>query len=191
MKNTIVVNLFGGQGTGKSTTMAGVFHYLKNHGVDCEMTPEFAKELVWEGRKDTFQDELYMFAKQNHRLQRVNGKVDVVVTDHPLLMGVVYNDHYRPIRDVDWNNAFSDLVWFTYQQYNNVNFMLDRVKPYNPNGRNESELEARKFDLRFKACLESFACPYEQILADVNAAERIGEKILDLLAAQSRAEGGQ
>ena len=153
------------------------------------MTPEFAKELVWEGRKDTFQDELYLFAKQNHRLQRVNGKVDVVVTDHPLLLSVAYNEHYHPIKDVDWNNAFNDLVWFTYQQYNNVNFMLERVKPYNPNGRNESELESRKFDLRFKALLEVFDCPFTSVPADINAAELIGEKILDMLAAQSAAEG--
>lgn len=180
-KNTIVVNLYGGQGTGKSTTMAGVFYYLKNHGVDCEMTPEFAKELVWEGRKETFQDELYLFAKQNHRLQRVNGKVDVVITDHPLLIGAVYNEYYKPIKDSDWNNTFSDLIWFTYNQYNNVDFMLERVKPYNPNGRNETEEEARSFDTKFKEYLNGYGVGYTTVSADEHAAEVIGEKILKML----------
>ena len=181
MKNTLVVNLYGGQGTGKSTTMAGVFHYLKLRGVDCEMTPEFAKELVWEGRSGTFQDELYLFAKQNHRLQRVNGKVDVVITDHPLLLSAVYNEHYHPVDDVDWNQSFDDIVWFTYNLYNNMNFMLKRVKPYNPNGRNETEDEAKEFDGRFEAYLNAFDLPYTAIDADKDAAETIGEIVLGRL----------
>lgn len=47
-KNTLIVNLVAGPGTGKSTTMAGVFYKLKSLGIDCEMVTEFAKELVWE-----------------------------------------------------------------------------------------------------------------------------------------------
>lgn len=180
-KNTIVVNLYGGQGTGKSTTMAGVFYYLKNHGVDCEMTPEFAKELVWEGRKETFQDELYLFAKQNHRLHRVNGKVDVIITDHPLEMNVVYNKYYRPIKDEEWNDAFSELVWQTARQYKNVNIILNRVKPYNPNGRNETEEQARNFDLLFMEYLIDNEIDFISVDADIHAAEVIGEKILKML----------
>ena len=60
MKNTLVVNLIGGQGSGKSTMMANLFSWLKWRNVDCEMCSEFAKELVWEERKQTFKDELYM-----------------------------------------------------------------------------------------------------------------------------------
>ena len=78
-KNTLVVNLIGGPGAGKSTTMAGVFSKLKSLGVDAEMVSEFAKELVWENRKDTMKDETYIFAKQAHRIFRVNGQVDVIV----------------------------------------------------------------------------------------------------------------
>lgn len=181
MKNTIVVNLYGGQGTGKSTTMAGVFCYLKNHGVDCEMTPEFAKECVWEGRKETFQDELYLFAKQNHRLQRVNGKVDVVITDHPLEMGAIYNKYYKPIQDEEWNSAFSELVWQTARQYNNFNIMLNRVKPYNSNGRNETEEQAKGFDLLFFEYLNDNEIDFISVDANEHASEIIGKRILEML----------
>ena len=34
MKETLVVNLFGGPGTGKSTMMAGIFAKLKSLGYD-------------------------------------------------------------------------------------------------------------------------------------------------------------
>lgn len=180
-KNTIVVNLYGGQGTGKSTTMAGVFYYLKNHGVDCEMTPEFAKELVWEGRKETFQDELYLFAKQNHRLQRVNGKVDVVITDHPLEMGAIYNEYYKPIKNGQWNHIFEEFIWTTASLYNNFNILLNRVKPYNPNGRNETEEEARNFDELFREYLNDNEIDFISVDADEHAAEVIGEKVLKML----------
>ena len=47
MKNTLIVNLFGGAGIGKSTLMARIFSELKVQGYDCEMVTEFAKDLVW------------------------------------------------------------------------------------------------------------------------------------------------
>ena len=50
---------------------ANIFAELKWMGIDCELVSEFAKELVWEKRNETFKDELYIFAKQNHRLWQV------------------------------------------------------------------------------------------------------------------------
>ena len=122
MKNTLVVNLFGGPGCGKSTLMAAIFHQLKLNGYDCEMVTEFMKDLIWEKRTETFKDELYIFAKQNHRLFRVYGKVDIIVTDRPLLL----------------TNA--------YYQYNNLNLLLKRQTVYQENGRNQSEEEAMEID---------------------------------------------
>ena len=43
-KTTIVVNLFPGPGTGKSTGAAYIFSKLKMAGVDAEYVSEFAKE---------------------------------------------------------------------------------------------------------------------------------------------------
>ena len=50
MKNTIVVNFIGGQGSGKSSMMADLFAWLKWNMIDCEMCTEYAKDLVWENR---------------------------------------------------------------------------------------------------------------------------------------------
>ena len=138
MKNTLVVNLIGGQGSGKSTMMANLFAQLKWNNVDCEMCSEFAKELVWENRHETFKDELYIFAKQNHRLFRCNGKVDVIITDRPLIMSIVYNRQYGNHKDYIWNTAYESIVYETFKKYRNLNIFLNRVKPFNPNGRNET-----------------------------------------------------
>lgn len=181
MKNTLVVNLIGGQGSGKSTMMADLFAQLKWHNIDCEMCSEFAKELVWEERKETFKDELYIFAKQNHRLFRCKGKVDVIITDRPLIMSIVYNHVYGNPENMDWNNAYEDIVANTFNQYNNYNILLKRVKPFNPNGRNESENEALAFDLRFRNFLNWAEIPYEEFDGSKENVEIIGEKIIQLM----------
>lgn len=181
MKNTLIVNLIGGQGVGKSTIMADLFAWLKWHNVDCEMCSEFAKELVWENRKDTFKDELYIFAKQNHRLFRCNGKVDVIVTDRPLIMSVVYNRVYGNPKNIDWNNAYEDLVVSTFNQYNNFNILLNRTKPFNPNGRNETEEQAIEFDKQFKEYLDMVDIPYIKFDGIEISVLFIGELILKRL----------
>ena len=137
MKNTLIINLFGGAGIGKSTLMARIFSELKVQGYDCEMVTEFAKDLVWEKRNETFKDELYIFAKQNHRLFRVNGKVDIIVTDRPLILTNVYNQD---------DEELCSLCLKTFNQYNNLNFLLKRQTVYQENGRNQSEEEAMEID---------------------------------------------
>ena len=96
MTNALVINLFGGPGCGKSTTMARLFADLKARGYNVEMVSEFAKDLVYEQRQETMKDELYIFAKQHHRLFRVNDKVDVIITDRPLLLTNIYARLYLP-----------------------------------------------------------------------------------------------
>ena len=181
MKKTLVVNLIGGQGTGKSTLMADVFAWLKWHNIDAEMCGEFAKELVWENRTDTFKDELYIFAKQNHRLFRCNGKVDIIITDRPLIMSVVYNNYYGNPENIAWNKAYENMVIETFNQYDNFNIFLNRVKPYNTNGRNETEEQAKAFDKFFLESLNDLNIDFTSVDACEEAAEIIGSMIVKQL----------
>ena len=162
MKNTLIINLFGGAGIGKSTLMARIFSELKVQGYDCEMVTEFAKDLVWEKRNETFKDELYIFAKQNHRLFRVNGKVDIIVTDRPLLLTNAYNQDDKEL---------CSLCLKTFNQYNNLNFLLKRETVYQENGRNQSEEEAIQIDKITQDLLESNGINYYTVnnndLADI------------------------
>lgn len=48
-QKTLVINLFGGPGAGKSTFCASVFADLKWRDINCEMALEYAKDRVWEG----------------------------------------------------------------------------------------------------------------------------------------------
>lgn len=137
-KKTLVVNLFAGPGTGKSTMMANIFAKLKWNGIDCEMAPEFAKDKVWEGSSHILNNQFYVSGKQYHRLQRLNGKVDVVITDSPLLLGLYYGNQ-EP-------QAFRDLLVHYFNTFDNLNIFLERIKLYNPNGRLQTEEQAREID---------------------------------------------
>lgn len=86
----LVVNLFGAPGAGKSTGAAYIFSKLKMAGVNAELVTEFAKDKVWEESKAVFQNQAYIFGKQYFRISRVQDKVDVVITDSPILLSSFY-----------------------------------------------------------------------------------------------------
>lgn len=155
-KNALSVNLFGGPGVGKSTTAAGVFSLLKLHGLETELVTEFAKDLVWEERHKTFEDQNYLFGKQHHRMWRIRDKVDVMVNDSPLLLSVVY-------RPDTLGESFVNHVVDTFKSFKNLNIVLKRVKKYNPNGRNETEYQARTVDEKIKAALAQYELPWIEV----------------------------
>lgn len=171
-KKTIIVNLIGAPGVGKSTSMAGVFSKLKQLGVDCEQATEFAKELVWERREETFKDELYIFAKQYHRLFIVVGKVDVVVTDRPLVITAYYNGaSAKPIK------GLSEMAIEAFKEYKNINIFLNRVKKYNPNGRNQTEEESDQISVGIRQILDDNHIDYDVLDAD----EKVVDKVVDMV----------
>ena len=167
-----IINLYGGPGTGKSTTAAGLFHLMKLESIECELVTEYAKDLVWSDRSNMFTEQDYIFAKQNHRLRRLRGKVDYTVTDSPLILGFFYIADDFPGKD-----HFCNFVREMFDSYENINVYLDRVKVYNPNGRNQTEEEAIHIDKRILKFLDDNDLPYLRVKADKFAPQAILDKI--------------
>ena len=88
--NTMVVNCYAGPGAGKTTCAWEVASQLKKKGINTEYVSEYAKELVWEGKYDVLENQEHLFAEQAKRLERLRGKVEVIVTDSPILMSHIY-----------------------------------------------------------------------------------------------------
>lgn len=158
---TIVVNLYGGPGVGKSTIMAGVFCALKKQGVNAEIAPEFVKELVWEHRTLAMDDNIYIFAKQLHRIKRLVGQVEVVICDSPLHNPIVYEKEH--------NEHFDRLVREQFSKFNTMNYFIERSTEYMQSGRNQNEEEARQIDARIKEVISDI----DYKVVDKDAAEFI------------------
>lgn len=146
---TKIINFFGGPGSGKSTTASGVFFGMKvtaQHPV--EIVTEFAKELVYEGSQGSLKNQQLVTSEQDRRQRRLVGQVDYVITDSPLLLGCVYGEGVWAQKEMQeqWHRLF--------HSYQNISIYIDRVKPYQPYGRNQNEDEARILDRRFKKLTE-------------------------------------
>ncbi len=170
---TLVLNLFGGPGTGKSTTAAGVFHRLKLQGVNCELALEYAKDKVWEDSGHILDNQLHVFGEQFHRVWRLLGKVDVVITDGPLLNSILF---YR-----DENPHFAEMVSFEHSRLNNLDVLLERTKEYNPLGRLETEKDARALDDQIRGILDKRSPCYININADEHAVDQIFDQVVRIL----------
>jgi|6_EtaG_2_1085325.scaffolds.fasta_scaffold06551_6 hypothetical protein len=135
-----VINLFAGPGAGKSTLAYGVSYFLKKKGVKVEYVHEEAKELVWEERAKTLECQPYIFSKQMRNLWRLKGKVDVVVTDSPILLSLLYE------KPGMFPKSFSKYVIDQFNEFDNLNFFLRRRKTYNSIGRVQTAKEALELD---------------------------------------------
>lgn len=172
-KKTLVVNLFAGPGAGKSTTAAGVFFELKSRGVNCELAAEYAKDLCWEERHKTFQDQIYIFGKQYHRIHRLLGQVQCVITDSPILLTPVYDGEKRA--------SLETLVVEEHKKMWTYNAFLKRKKVFNPKGRNHSLNESQALDCLIADMLYKHGIAYETFEGTPEGKDAIVRKVLMLL----------
>ena len=171
MKKTLFINLFGGPGSGKSTLCASIFTELKIRGVDCEMALEYAKDMVWEGSFNKLKNQIYIFGKQHSRINRLDGKVDVVITDSPLVNSIIY--------DITNNPHLKGLVLYEFAKLNTFNYFLNRGYSYNPNGRMQTMEDALKVDEIYKNLLHENNITYTDITLGMNNAEMIANEVIE------------
>lgn len=158
-KNTVIINCLGGPGSGKSTQSAGLFYKLKMNSYDCELINEYAKWCTWEKNWTALGDQFMVSGQQHYRQHMLYGQVDAIVTDSPLLLGLIYYKEEDPVI----RKSFIDLIINIFNRNNNIVFLIKRKKVYNPNGRNQTEEEAKKIDDQIRDMLLSYNIPYTEI----------------------------
>lgn len=171
MNETLIINLIGGPGCGKSTSASGIFYELKKHGINCELSLEFAKDKVWEESYKVLDDQFYVFGKQYHKLFRLKNKVDVVITDSPLVISMHYNKAS--------SKYFNNLVVEQYNTFNNLLFFINRGNTYQSEGRLQTLEESKRIDVDIKNILDKYNIEYVEVPCE-DAVDYIVKHVLNL-----------
>lgn len=175
----LVVNLFGVPGAGKSTGAAHIYSELKMRGVNAEYIDEHAKWKVYEGNLALLDsnNQDYLFAKQKWHLTRVQGHVEVAIMDSPLPLCVYYN--HSELLGEDFNRV----VMRCFNSFNNLNFLVMRVKDYLAEGRTQTEAESNAMLPSMISLLEDRQIPYRKIPGDRDGYDTIVDRIMTLVTA--------
>lgn len=168
-----IVNLFGQPGAGKSTGAAYIFAMLKMAGVNAELVTEFAKDKTWEDNKEALKNQNYVFGKQSFKISRCADKVDVIVTDSPLLLSAIYDEKH--------SIALKNHIFEEFNSYDNMNYVIKRVKPYNPVGRNQNEEQSDEIYGKLVNFLFSENVHYFEVPGDIDGYNLIVNQIKEKL----------
>jgi tRNA uridine 5-carbamoylmethylation protein Kti12 len=183
-KHTLVINALAGPGSGKSTFSGGIFNLLKESGYNVEYVQEFAKTLTWEKNFEALKHQCYVTGTQQYMQNMLIGQVEAVITDSPILVGLMYYDEQNPrIR-----KAFTDYIVESFKAQNNLTFFIDRLKEYNPSGRNQSEEEAKEIDKRMLNLLRKYKIDYTTIMGNRSGLEEAFGIVRNILDENRRAE---
>jgi len=152
-----IINLFGGPGVGKSTLAAGVFSLMKLEGKDVELVTEYAKELVWESVALENLSQLNIFANQYKRIARLDGKVEYVVTDSPLLLSSIYLTY-----NMDFDPALDKVIVHAHRYWETRDFLVKRDpnRRFTEVGRWHNVTESDRIGEACAALLDKLGSPY-------------------------------
>lgn len=154
---TLVVNLIGGPGTGKSILAAEIFATLKRDGITCDVAWEYIKRKLRENALKVVQSQIYLFGKQQFQLFTMKDELEVIVTDAPLLLFSYYDKTRCPY--------LKEMVINEYKKYNNLLYFIERDLSvgYETEGRYQDLEGAKQVDIELKAFLDENNIQYQVI----------------------------
>lgn len=153
---TKIIGFVGGPGTGKTTRAHHLTAEMSMAGILVEYVPEYAKELVWEEQWKKIKDQRLLMGEMSWRFKRLDGKVDFIVTDCPLVQNMTY-------ASPEYGQDFFNDVYQAHLRYDHDLFFLKRSVNYQREGRIEDMNQAIGADIRTKQFLEQYSIPYTEI----------------------------
>lgn len=159
-----IINLYGGPGTGKSTSAAYLFYLLKAQGKDTELVREYVKDWAWEGRSISTYDQIYLLGKQVRRESMLYNKVDFIVTDAPIMLGIYYASRFSPLSVSEGVRAMTLAYYRQAAEDGHIHHhvFLERTKPYNQAGRYQTEDQAKNIDNGLYGMLGDLRIPFNK-----------------------------
>ena len=171
-----IINIFGGPGIGKSSIAAGITYKLKKNHISCDQPYEFPKLLAWDDNHSAIQDQLYVLANQHRGIVKSYGKVDYIVLDSPILLSLTYRNYYKGTEYPSslYGESFDKMVLDTFNQYDNINIVLDRADGVHNNDERYQNLEESKdLDIVIENTLIKNNIPFYKIKVDDDTVDNI------------------
>ena len=175
-----IINIFGGPGIGKSSIAAGITYKLKKNHISCDQPYEFPKLLAWDDNHSAIQDQLYVLANQHRGIVKSYGKVDYIVLDSPILLSLTYRNYYKGTEYPSslYGESFDKMVLDTFNQYDNINIVLDRAEGVHNNDERYQNLEeSKELDGVIENSLIENNIPFHKIKVDDDTVDNIIELI--------------
>ena len=161
-----IINIFGGPGIGKSSIAAGITYKLKKNHISCDQPYQFPKLLAWDDNHSAIQDQLYVLANQHRGIVKSYGKVDYIVLDSPILLSLTYRNYYKGTEYPSslYGESFDKMVLDTFNQYDNINIVLDRADGVHNNDERYQNLEeSKELDIVIENSLIENNIPFHKI----------------------------
>ena len=135
------------------------------------MVTEVAKDFVWSKRYECMKCQPLIFGKQLYRIERLIDKVDFVITDSPILLSAVYG------QIMGYQDSFRRSVIDIFNNFENENIYIERVKPYSGIGRRQSEESARGVDEKVLNFLLDNCIKFTKIKGNADGVLQIVDKL--------------
>ena len=166
-KNTLLINLIGGPGIGKSTLSAFLYVQMKLKHMHVEYVQEVAKPLVYLEKWNEINCQLELTNSQFEKFEAYNGQVDFIVTDGSILHGLYFNRN-NPDNTSDVEKVESRILEL-HHSIPTLNIILTRPKDleYIQEGRLQDEKESHFIDKYLEKTLIDFDIEYLKIEADI------------------------
>jgi hypothetical protein len=180
---SLIINFFGGPGIGKSTQSSGLFTEMKKHHFDTELTFEYPKLIAWEENQSAIKDQFFVTANQHRNISRLYGKVDYIIVDSPIILGVIYKDRYGNKHEYPssfYDDSFDIFILNLFKKYNSLNILLRRDdSTYNQNGRFQDLTESKLIDEEIKNQLDKNGIEYVEFEVNSTTPQDIFKYIVD------------
>ena len=158
-----IINLFGGPGIGKSSIASGLTYKLKKKHITCDNPYEFPKVLAWDENHSAIRDQLYVLANQHRGIVKSYGKVDYIILDSPILLSLTYRNYYKSTEypATLYGESFDKMVLDTFNQYDNINILLERGEGnHNEKERYQNLEESKQLDKAIELSMIKNNIPY-------------------------------
>ena len=175
---TKVINFVASPSSGKSLMAALIFSELKMRHYKAEYVQEYAKTLVWQDRLDDLVNQYNVSLEQYRMIKSVNGKVNYICLDSPLLLGLCYNRHGNG--NVCNVEKTEKMILSKMSEFDNIYIFLERNEefPYEIEGRIHNEEQSKVISSQLLGLLDEFGIEYKSFKSDKKNVSAILDYIL-------------